>query len=330
MGASCPSCGCNGIEGYCCGSVGPLVENYVDSLTLGKQSQFGGWSLVELVSTPLLIVPCDGSQWQGSLYAGSYVSRFFPCFAANYDYDSASGTGTQLAGQWNTVNFGPYDFNTLANTYSMSTNAGMSFFFDTSIRANVPLVGTQLTAVRGPLLFQINVLYGAGSLFGTPPSGRQALLSSTTFNVKVNDGLSNNQPYGVLTLRNAPVAQYCWPAGSPCNWASATLTNGQWVRSGQPTETQNGAASFMFDSTYNFWYLNVPYTSTSGSGVWKIRETTNGIINVYRNASGLPSDAFTVPSTCNGAISMNSNSNGTNSVLSFTVSNSTACDCDDG
>lgn len=323
-------CGCcdGSVVGYCCGSVGPLVENYVDSLTLGKQSSSGTWSLVELVSTPLLLVPCDGYQWVGSLYNGSFNGRYFPCFAANFDYDFFSGIGSQLSGAWNTVNFGPYNY---GNSYAMSTNAGMSLFFDTTIQGNVPLVGTQPTSVRGPLLFQINAGSGAGTLLGTPPSGRQALLSSTTFNVKINDGQSN-QPYGILTLRNAPVARYCWPAGSPCNWANATLTNGQWVRSGQPTETQNGAASFMFDSTYNFWFLNVPYTSTSGSGVWRIREYgPNGGIYVYRNANALPTGSFTVPSGCNGSISMQETNQGSASVLSFTVANSTACEgCNDG
>ncbi len=333
-------CGCcdgSTVVGYCCGSVGPLVENYVDSLTLGQQSSSGNWSLVELVSTPLLLVPSDGYQWLGSLYNGSFYARDFPCFAANFDFDFTSGIGTQLSGAWDTsIFFGPWDpfFSQNAGRNVLGMNsAGMSLFFGTSISGNVPLVGASTTSVRGPLLFQISASSGTGSLQGTSPSGRQSLLSSTTFNVKVNDGGTNNQPYGVLTLRNALIARYCWPFESPCNWANATLTNGQWARTGQSTETQSGTASFMYDLANSFWYLNVPYTSSSGSGVWKIRESgTNGGIDVYRNSNSLPlNGSFTVPSGCNGTISMQETNQGSASVLSFTVANSTACEsCNDG
>lgn len=327
-------CGCcDGVVGYCCGSVGPLVENYVDSLTLGQQSSTGVWSLVELVNTPLLLVPCDGYQWSGFPHNGTLTARNFPCFAANFDHDFASGSGSQLSGQWKTTRFGLYDpFSiTGGNIYSMTTNAGMSLFFDTTIKANVPLVGTSLTAVRGELLFEINTSSGTGTLNGTAPSGIQNLLSSTTYKVKINDNTANSQPYGVLTFRNAPTAGYCWPTASACNWANATLASGQWVRSGQPTETQSGAASFLYDITYKFWYLNVPYTSTSGSGVWRLRDGGSGEVDVYRNSNALPSESFSVPATCNGAISMNGISSGSASVLSFNVSGSTACpSCNDG
>lgn len=332
-------CGCcDGISGYCCGYVGPLVENYVDSLTLAKQSSTGSWSLVELVSTPLLLVPTDGYQWLGSLSQGSYYGRDFPCFAANFDFDFNSASGTQLSGAWDTsVFFGAYDpffsQNAGRNQLAMTQSAGMSVFFGTFINANVPLLGATGTAIRGPLLFQIGAGSGTGTLQGTAPSGRQSLLSSTTFSVKVNDPSVMNGPWGVLTFRNPFIARYCWPIASPCNWANATLTNGEWVRTGQPTETQSGSASFMYDLNYSFWYLNVPYTSSSGSGVWRIQESgTNGGINVYRNANALPlNGSFTVPNGCNGTISMQETNQGSASVLSFTVANSTACEsCNDG
>lgn len=323
-------CGCcdGGVVGYCCGSVGPLVENYVDSLTLGQQTTSGGsWSLVELVNTPLKIVPTDGNLWTGSLSIGSFVAKNFPCFAANFDFDFTSGIGTQLAGQWNATRFGLYSSFYADASFVMSQTNNMSFFFDSTIKANVPISGTTSNAVRGPLYFKINTS-GAGSLPGTAPSGRQALLSSTTYEVNMG---SASEPYGTLTFRNAPTAGYCWPTASACNWANATLASGQWIRSGQPTETQSGAASFLYDATYGFWYLNVPYTSTSGSGVWRLRDGGSGEVDVYRNSNALPSESFDVPATCNGAISMTGINAGSGSVLSFTVSGSTACaSCNDG
>ena len=343
-----PGCNCcdDAASNFCCNNLSTIPENWIESLTLGQEGfHFGPggvWSLVELVTTPIKVVPCDGYK----MWLGVNVLRVFPCFTSNFDWEFG-GVGTSLEGQWASTKFGPYDpLSVFDNIYQMQTDSDISFFYDTPPLTHIPQwwcdipYGTTSplhNSVRGPLAFKIfEAGGGAGTFLGTAPSGIPTLLSATTYEVYI--GGIPGELHGEMEFRYPPVSSYCWPGGADCSWHAATLTSGEWVRSGYPTETQSGSSSWLYDSTYSFWYLNVPYTSSAGTGVWRLRDwaqpgyaTTGtpgyGKVGVYHNSNSMPTDIFPIGSTCNGSISM-TGSSGTG--LSFTVSGGVGMTCSDG
>lgn len=348
-------CGCCGDGdglggGYCCNQLGPRFTNFVTSLKLGSEDANGNWSLVELVAEPIEHQPLgnngSAAHWRGDMQTGAYIQPNFPCYTRNFYTCFIPGSGftwCQLPGAWNTTRFGDYVALQSRQRYQMTqqsqflytwpTVSDFSSHFDTTIECNVP-ARSYFTSPVGPLLFKINTVGGAGTIAGTPPSGWPSLLSQTTFDVKLNDPLYlTGQPWGTITFAYPHIVSNCWPIGANCNWANATFTSGQWVKVGQPTQTQSGASSFQYDVANGVWYLSIPYTSSAGNGNWIFKPYSPAsfqLIELYTSLNSPMVDLFKLPTTCNGFITMNG-STGSNSQLSFQVSNSSPCgNCSDG